>query len=63
MRGGTWSGVGESVGPSVTRSSPGDEVCGMKRVGMGAHAEGWAPSRWRTSGSPVFTYPLTSSLI
>lgn len=37
--GGTWAGVVESAGPSVTDLGPGDEVAGMSGVRMGAHAE------------------------
>lgn len=37
--GGVFSGVVESVGARVTGLAPGDEVCGMTGVRMGAHAE------------------------
>src|SRR5690242_4060021 len=33
------SGVVEEVGSGVTRFAPGDEVCGMAGMRMGAHAE------------------------
>jgi NADPH:quinone reductase-like Zn-dependent oxidoreductase len=37
--GNTFSGVVESVGSTVRDFAPGDEVCGMTGVRMGAHAE------------------------
>lgn len=37
--GGAFSGVVETVGPRVNDFSPGDDVCGMTGVKMGAHAE------------------------
>lgn len=37
--GNSFSGVVESTGPGVTDLVPGDEVCGMTGIAMGAHAE------------------------
>ena len=37
--GGTFSGVVEQVGPRAGAFAPGDEVCGMTGIRMGAHAE------------------------
>ena len=37
--GGTFAGTVEALGPSVTVFAPGDEVCGMAGMRMGAHAE------------------------
>jgi NADPH:quinone reductase-like Zn-dependent oxidoreductase len=37
--GGTFSGVVEAVGPDGGDLAPGDEVCGMTGIRMGAHAE------------------------
>ena len=37
--GSTFSGVVEKTGPKVSDFTPGDEVCGMTGIRMGAHAE------------------------
>jgi len=50
--GGTFSGVVETVGARVNGFAPGDEVCGMTGVRMGAHAEHLAVAAKRVTGKP-----------
>ncbi|MGB8020574.1 MAG: NAD(P)-dependent alcohol dehydrogenase [Candidatus Nanopelagicales bacterium] len=51
--GGTFSGTVQAVGAGVTAFSPGDEVCGMSGVRMGAHAEYLAVAGHRVVGKPT----------
>lgn len=51
--GSAFSGVIEKTGDKVTGFSPGDEVCGMNGIHMGAHAEYLAVSERRLARKPA----------